>query len=75
MFPELLIGSYGVTGLLVLFLLLVIGIIVIIFVAKVAFFVLPATVIALVVWWLTGGNEVYAGIAFLVIAVISLAKR
>ena len=75
MLSELLIGSYGVTGLLVLFLFLIIGIFVIIFIAKVIFFVLPAGIIALVVWWITGGNEVLAGIAFIIVAIISIAKR
>ena len=75
MLSELLIGSHGVTGLLILFLFLIIGIIVIIFIAKVIFFVLPAGIIALVVWWITGGNEVLAGTAFIIVAIISIAKR
>lgn len=68
----LLVGSYGILGILALSLLLIIGIIFIIFIAKVLFFILPAGIIALVVWWLTSGNELLAGIAFLFVAIISL---
>jgi len=45
-----------------------------VFIAKVLFFFLPAGVIAFVVWLLTG-NLSWAGIAFLVIAVLSILKR
>ena len=62
-------------GILGLVLLVIIGIFLIIFVAKVIFFVLPAGIIALIVWWLTGGNELIAGAAFLVVALFSLMKR
>ena len=58
----------------VLFVLLIIGIVIIVFVAKVLFFFLPAAIIAIVVWFLTG-DKMLTGIAFLIIAVISIAKR
>ena len=41
-------------GVLLLFLLLIIGIVIIILIAKVLLFILPAGIIALVVWFLTG---------------------
>jgi len=60
--------------LILLLMLLAIGFIIIVFIAKVLFFFLPAAIIALVVWFLTG-KESWAGIAFLVIAVLSILKR
>jgi len=54
--------------------LLVIGLIIIVFIAKVLFFFLPAAIVALVVWFLTGSG-LWAGIAFLVIAALSIAKH
>jgi hypothetical protein len=75
MFFPLLLGSYGIVGLLALALLLIIGIIVIIFIVKIIFFILPAGIIALVVWWVTGGNEILTGLAFLIVAIISIIRR
>ncbi len=57
-----------------LVLLLVVGLVIIILLAKVLLFILPAGIIALVVWFLTG-SVFWAGIAFLVVALISLARR
>jgi hypothetical protein len=59
----------------VLFILLIIGLLIIVFVAKVLFFFLPAAIVALIVWLITGGNRLLTGIAFLIIAAISIAKR
>ena len=71
------IVSLQVLGLLgdvvFLFLLLIIGLVIIILVAKFLLFVLPAGIIAFVVWFLTG-SIFWAGIAFLVVALISLLK-
>lgn len=67
------LGSLG--DLAVLLLLVIIGIVIIIILAKVILFVLPAAIIALVVWFLTGGNLFWTGVAFLVVAFISLLKR
>ncbi len=53
--------------------LVIIGIIIIMVVGALLFF-LPAAVVAGVVWFLTG-RELYAAIAFLVVAVISLMRR
>jgi len=61
-------------GILLLFLLLLIGIIIIVLIAKVLLFILPAGIIALVVWFLTG-SLFWAGIAFLLVAFISLLRR
>ena len=71
---SLFLGSFGVVGLLVLLALVIIGILLIIVIAKVLFFVLPAAIVALGVWWLTG-EAVYAGIAFIAVAVLSLLKH
>jgi len=57
-----------------LFLLLIVGLVIIILIAKVFLFVLPAGIIALVVWFLTG-SFFWAAIAFLVVALISLVRR
>jgi len=57
-----------------LFLLLVIGLVIIILLAKVLLFVLPAAIIALVVWFFTG-SIFWAGVAFLIIALLSLLRR
>ena len=53
--------------------LVLIGVI-IIMVAGALLFFLPAAVIAGVVWFLTG-NELYTGIAFLAVAILSLTRR
>ena len=63
----------GIETLVALGVLVLIGI-VIIMVAGALLFLLPAAVIAGVVWYLTG-NQLYTGIAFLVIAVLSLSRR
>ncbi len=60
--------------LLLLILLLVIGIVIIILIAKIILFILPAGIVALVVWFLTG-SFFWAGVAFLVVAFISLIRR
>ena len=68
------IGSIDLSQLAILFLLVIIGIVIIVVVAKIILFVLPAGIIALVVWFLTG-NLLWAGIAFLVVAFISILRR
>jgi len=73
MFPNLLL-SLDPFGWLVLLALLVIGLIIIIAIVKIILFILPAAIIALVVWLITQ-SEVYAGIAFIAIAVLSILKR
>jgi hypothetical protein len=65
----------GIPSILVLILLLIIGIVIIILIAKIVLFILPAAIIALIVWFLTGGSLFWAGIAFLIVAFISLIAR
>jgi len=75
--PPIPLPSLGIGlafELIVLLILLIIGIVIIIIIAKVLFFFLPAAIIALVVWLLSG-SLFWAGVAFLVIAFISVAKR
>lgn len=58
----------------VLLFLLIIGILIIVFLAKVLLFFLPAAIVAIVVWFITY-DRLLTGIAFLLIAAISIAKR
>jgi hypothetical protein len=51
--------------------LVVIGILVIVLIVAAAIVLLPAIIVAIIVWFLTG-SFFYAGIAFLVVALISL---
>ena len=63
-----------ITGIADLFggvVLLIIGILVIVLLVSVALVLLPAIIVAVIVWFLTG-SFFYAGIAFLVVALISL---
>ncbi|MGB9960387.1 MAG: hypothetical protein ACPLKQ_07725 [Candidatus Bathyarchaeales archaeon] len=64
----------SVYELVLLLLLLIIGTALIILVVKILLFILPAAIIAIVVWLLTG-SPFWAGVAFLVVALISLLKR
>jgi len=64
----------SLSELVFLLLLLVAGIAIIMLVVKIVLFVLPAAVIAFVVWLLTD-SLYWAGIAFLAVALISLIKR
>jgi hypothetical protein len=63
--PLLIIGA--------LIALLVIGGIIILVVGTLLFFV-PALIVAGVVWWITG-SEIFAGIAFLLVALSALTKK
>ena len=78
MIPSSILPINGLGFLLEIFLLLillVIGIVVIIIIAKVLLFVLPAAIVAGVVYFLTGGQLFLAGIAFLAVAFLSILKR
>ncbi len=55
--------------------LIVIGLIILLFIVKVLFFLLPAAIVAIVVWFLTGRSTFWAGVAFLIIAALSIVKR
>lgn len=59
--------------LVLLFLLLVVGLLVIVFIAKALMFILPGVIVGAVVWFLTG-SFFLAGLAFIVVAFISLLK-
>lgn len=73
--PPFPVPSFGfLFEVIALLLLLVIGLIIIIVIAKVLLFFLPAAIIAIVVWFLTG-SWFWAGIAFLIIAFISVTRR
>jgi hypothetical protein len=63
----------GLETVVALGVLVLIGIIVIMVAGALLFF-LPAAIIAGVVWFLTG-NEIYTGVAFLIIALLSLTRR
>ena len=62
--------GYDILGLIGL---IIIGL-VIIFLIRLLFILIPAAIIAIVVWLLTG-NLWWAGIAFLVIAALSILKK
>ncbi len=51
--------------------LLIIGILVIVLLVAVALVLLPAIIVAIIVWFLTG-SFFFAGVAFLVVALVSL---
>ncbi len=59
---------------LVLVVLFIIGILIIIFIVKVLLFIIPGAIVALVVWFLTG-SLFWAGVAFLIVAFLSLLRR
>jgi hypothetical protein len=59
--------------LLFLFLLVVVGLVIIILIAKVLLFILPGAIIGFVVWFLTG-SLLWAGIAFIVVSLLSLVR-
>ena len=67
-------GFPALYELLFLFLLVIVGLAIIILIAKVLLFILPGAIIALVIWFLTG-SLLWAGIAFIVVSVISLVRR
>jgi hypothetical protein len=60
-------------GLVAAGVLVLIGIVIIMTVGALLFF-LPAAVVAWIVWFLTG-SELYAAAAFLIIALLSLTKK
>ena len=71
---PLQIPSFGTGELIIFLVLMVIGIIIIMVLATLIHFIIPI-IAAVVVWFLTG-SLLYAGIAFVVVAIIQLlAKR
>jgi len=63
----------GLETLVAVGVLVLIGVVIIMIAGALLFF-LPAAVIAGVVWFLTS-NELYAALAFLAVAVLSLARK
>lgn len=61
----------GIADILGGLILLIVGILIIVLLVAAAIFLLPAILVAVLVWFLTG-SFFYAGIAFLVVALISL---
>jgi len=59
---------------LALLVLLIIGILILVLIVKVLFLFLPAAIVAIVVWFLTG-SWFWAGVAFLIVALISIIGR
>ncbi len=71
---SLFLGERILTGIADVFgglILLVIGVLIIVLLVAAAIVLLPAIIVAVLVWFLTG-SFFYAGIAFLVVALISL---
>jgi hypothetical protein len=68
MFSGILTGIADLFGGIIL---LVIGILVIVLIVAAAIILLPAIIVAVIVWFLTG-SFFYAGIAFLVVALLGL---
>jgi hypothetical protein len=72
---PLFVGGRILTGIADLFggiILFIIGILIIALIIAAAIVLLPAIIVAVVVWFLTG-SFFYAGIAFLVVAVLGIA--
>lgn len=77
MIPWMLLQEffgYSLSELIILFILLIIGLAIIIFIVKLIFIFLPAAIIGFVVWWFSG-SLFWAGIAFLLVALVSIVRR
>jgi len=68
-----LIPSFSSPELIIFAILVIIGIVIIMVLAAVIHFILPI-IAAVVVWFLTG-SLIYAGIAFLAVAILQLLVR
>lgn len=68
------VSMIDIFGFLILIGLLVIGFLIIIFIAKVIWFFLPAGIVALIVFILTG-DLMWTGISFLAVSALSLLKK
>lgn len=71
-----ILNSIGLGGVdwLFLLVLVIIGLIVIALI-KLFLVLIPAILVAIVVWFLTGGDLFWAGVAFLVVALLSLISK
>ena len=63
--------TFDLTALIVL---IIIGLIIIVLI-KLFLVLIPAILVAIVVWFLTGGNLFWTGIAFLVVAALSILSK
>ena len=63
--------TFDLTALIVL---IIIGLIIIVLI-KLFLVLIPAILVAVVVWFLTGGNLFWTGIAFLVVAALSILAK
>ena len=63
--------TFDLTALIVL---VIIGLIIIVLI-KLFLVLIPAILVAVVVWFLTGGNLFWTGIAFLVVAALSILAK
>ncbi len=63
--------GYDILGLIGL---IILGLI-IIFIIRLVFILIPAAIIAVIVYFLTDGNTWLAGVAFLIIAALSILKK
>jgi hypothetical protein len=73
-YTPLFIGERLLNGVADLFggiILFIVGILVIAFIVAAAIAILPAIIVAVIVWFLTG-SFLYAGIAFLVVALLCI---
>ncbi len=66
--------SGDILELLVFAALVIIGIVILIFLIKIALWLIPAAIVAFIVWFLTSSLWL-AGIAFLIIAALSLIRK
>lgn len=64
----------GIIDIIALIFLIIIGLVIIVIIASLIIFLLPAAIVAFVVWFLTG-SLFLAGIAFLIIAIISAIRH
>ena len=63
----------GLFDIVLLAVLLFIGLLIIVLIAEVLIFIIPAAIIGFIVWFLTG-SLFLAGVAFLIVALISLVR-
>ncbi|MCW3983156.1 MAG: hypothetical protein NWE96_04090 [Candidatus Bathyarchaeota archaeon] len=75
-FVYSVLDSLGLGGLDLTFLiiLVIIGLIIIVLI-KLFLVLIPAILVAIVVWFLTGGDLFWTGIAFLVVAALSVLAK
>ena len=54
--------------------LILLGLIIILII-QLLFMIIPAVIVALVVWYITGGDLLLTGVAFLIVAFLSVLKK